>query len=119
MKYFTYKEFACKCGHCEADGTGINKTLVAKLDAVRERFGKPMHVTSACRCYTHNKAVGGSIRSMHLPQHGFRAADIACSNARDRYLLIKYAQEYGLTIGVNAGFLHFDCRDTGPLVFTY
>lgn len=118
-KFFRPHELACRCGHCDANGEGLHKTLLAKLDTVRKRFNRPMYVTSACRCYDWNKAVGGSVNSYHLPQNGFRAVDIACSNSRDRYLLIRYAIEAGLSVGVNKGFLHFDYRDSDPIIFTY
>jgi uncharacterized protein YcbK (DUF882 family) len=121
MKYFNYYEFRCKCLKCKADGTGTHKTLIAKLDTIREKLGKPMIVTSGNRCYEWNKAVGGSVNSLHLPQNGFRAADISCSDSQDRYLLIKYAIEVGgLSVGINPKFIHFDTRPTlSPIIFTY
>jgi uncharacterized protein YcbK (DUF882 family) len=109
MRYFKYREFACKCPYpdCKADGTGIDKTLAAKLDAIREKYGKPMVVTSGCRCPEWNKACGGSIRSYHQPFQGFRAVDIACTVSTDRYNLIRYAIEVGgLSIGINKPRYH-------------
>lgn len=120
-KYFKYSEFACKCGNCAADGTGIDRVLLAKLNVIRGRFGKPMIVTSGCRCPEWNKAVGGSVSSYHQPFQGFRACDISCRDSVDRYRLIRHAIEVGgLTIGVNSKFLHFDTRPTlSPIIFTY
>ena len=35
VKYFTKKEFLCKCGKCERD-TGVSFTLVRIIDMMRE-----------------------------------------------------------------------------------
>jgi uncharacterized protein YcbK (DUF882 family) len=45
------------------------------LDIIRETLGKPVNVTSGCRCPTHNAKVGGVKNSNHT--HG-TAADIQC-----------------------------------------
>lgn len=63
IKYFQEKEFTCKCG-CGMNN--IDLRLVKVLDNIREHFGKPVIVTSGCRCVTHNKAVGGVQGSRHV-----------------------------------------------------
>ena len=68
--HFSRSEFECGCG-CGFDN--IDPRLVAVLQRLREFFGKPVTVTSACRCVSHNAAVGGSERSQHL--HGI-ASDV-------------------------------------------
>ena len=121
-KFFSAREMACKCPKdCGADGTQMDRTLMAKLDLIRERFGAPLYVTSGQRCHEWNKKVGGSVGSFHTSYNGWRACDIACTSSRDRYLLIRYAIEVGgLSIGVNKAFLHFDTRPTlSPIIFTY
>ncbi len=118
MSYFRDAEFACKCGNCAADGSGLHVTLRGALETIRGRLGAPMVVTSGCRCYEWNKAVGGSVRSFHLPMHGFRAADIACTNPYDRRIIVKEALNLGLTVGVSKDFLHIDCR-MAQIVFAY
>ena len=48
-----------------------------KLQALRDRLGKPMIVRSACRSPEHNRAVGGAKASKHLEGIAF---DIAMAN---------------------------------------
>lgn len=70
MKHFIRKEFRCKCG-CGFDV--VDYQLATVLDAIREHFGEPVSVTSGCRCYKHNKAIGGAPSSQHMLG---KAADI-------------------------------------------
>jgi uncharacterized protein YcbK (DUF882 family) len=71
-KYFKDSEFACKCGcgFCKPDGK-----LLETLDVIREALGRPVVVTSGCRCPKHNENVGGEPNSNHLRGD---AADIQC-----------------------------------------
>lgn len=62
IKYFKKSEFACKDG-CGFDD--INLKLVKILDQIREYYGKPIIITSGCRCKKHNKEVGGVQGSRH------------------------------------------------------
>ena len=48
-----------------------------KLQALRDRLGKPLIVRSAYRSPEHNRAVGGATRSKHLDGAAF---DIAMAN---------------------------------------
>ena len=59
-KYFKRAEFACKCG-CGMDT--VDYELVNILDKVREHFGTPVVINSACRCEAHNASVGGAANS--------------------------------------------------------
>ena len=82
MKWFALKEFVKSN---TAAGLGINNNpsedvkknielLVEKiLDPLREKFGKPIIVTSGYRCKELNKAVGGAAKSQHMSGE---AADI-------------------------------------------
>ena len=70
---FSAAEIACR-------GTGaikINTEAMDKLQALRDRLGKPLIVRSAYRSPEHNRAVGGATRSKHLDGAAF---DIAMSN---------------------------------------
>lgn len=65
--HFRRSEFACKCG-C---GFGLNSDdvsidLIKRLEEIRAHFGKPVFITSACRCAKHNRSVGGASHSQHL-----------------------------------------------------
>ena len=59
---FKRSEFACKCG-CGFDT--VDAELVQVLEVVRFKYNSPVHITSGCRCDTHNKKVGGSDGSKH------------------------------------------------------
>ncbi|MEN6585978.1 MAG: D-Ala-D-Ala carboxypeptidase family metallohydrolase, partial [Sulfuricella sp.] len=67
---FTRAEFACKCGCGFAEP---DPALVTGLQALRDALGKPIIITSGCRCAKHNTAEGGAKRSMHVAG---KAADI-------------------------------------------
>lgn len=69
-QHFSRKEFACKCG-CGFDTVDVDTLKL--LEEIRKFFMAPVTINSACRCYDHNKKVGGSKRSQHLMG---RAADI-------------------------------------------
>ena len=70
---FSPAEIACR-------GNGslqINVEALDKLQALRDRLGKPLIVRSAYRSPEHNRAVGGATRSKHLDGAAF---DIAMAN---------------------------------------
>ncbi len=70
---FSPAEIACR-------GTGkllVNEPALDKLQALRDRLGKPLIVRSAYRSPEHNRAVGGAGRSKHLDGAAF---DIAMTN---------------------------------------
>ena len=82
MKWFTLKEFvrsntAARLGINNNPGEDVKKNielLVEKiLDPLREKFGKPIIVTSGYRCKELNRAVGGAAKSQHMSGE---AADI-------------------------------------------
>src|SRR5690606_19816920 len=61
-KNFSPAEIACR-------GSGslrLNEEALEKLQALRDRLGKPLIVRSAYRSPAHNRAVGGAPRSKHL-----------------------------------------------------
>lgn len=107
-KYFKRKEFACRCG-CGFDAVDVE--LLELLTTVREFFGKPVTITSACRCPDHNKKVGGASASQHKLG---KAADIQVKDmtaqevqkALDDFLpKDKFGMGYGKT------FTHLDVRE--------
>lgn len=106
LPHFTLGELTCKCG---CNGYVHNPNFLFHLDLIRKRYGKAMVISSATRCSKHNKAVGGSATSDHLTMN---AVDVAVSNDRDRFLLIKKAILVGFDrIGVSKGFVHLGLSD--------
>ena len=100
---FSPAEIACR-------GTGkllINAAALDKLQALRDRLGKPLIVRSAFRSPEHNRAVGGAKRSKHLIGAAF---DIAMSN-HDPVAFEAAARAVGfLGFGFypRSGFMHVD-----------
>ena len=102
MKYFTIKEL---CTSATATRKKINNTpnsyvinnlmlLVEQiLDPLRERYGKPITVTSGFRCKELNIAVNGSKTSQHVDG---LAADITAGSSKENKILFKLIQELNL-----------------------
>lgn len=118
-KYFSQAELECKGMDCNCEYPGMDRELMTKLDALRDRFG-PIVINSGYRCAIHNQAVGGGPGSYH--KKGM-AGDIRAQRAAVTpkviydYLDSKYPEQYGL--GLYKNFVHFDtrpgyARKTGP-----
>jgi len=100
---FSPAEIACR-------GTGqlkLHPEALDKLQALRDRLGKPLIVRSAYRSPQHNRNVGGAKRSKHMDGSAF---DIAMSN-HDPVAFEAAAREVGfLGFGFypRSGFMHID-----------
>ena len=100
---FSPAEIACR-------GTGqlkLHPDALDKLQALRDRLGKPLIVRSAYRSPEHNRAVGGAKSSKHMDGTAF---DIAMSN-HDPAAFEAAARELGfLGFGYypRSGFMHID-----------
>jgi len=105
-KSFSPEEIACR-------GTGeivVNTDALDKLQALRNKLGKPLIINSAYRSATHNKAIGGAKDSQHMKGIAF---DVSMANHKPREF-IRAAKEVGFTgIGQypRQNFVHID---TGP-----
>lgn len=110
-KNFNVSEFLCKGDGCCTSGK-IDTQLVNILQLIRDHFGKPVHISSAYRCPSWNKAVGGVSGSYHT--YG-RAADIKVEDTAPAEVA-KYAESIGvLGIGLyetpeDGYFVHVDTR---------
>lgn len=104
---FTRKELECPCcQRCE-----MTDELLDKLQALRDRLGFPLIVTSGFRCLEHNKKVGGSPRSQHLKGNAVDIRVIKFSS-HTRHRLIKNAFSTGFKgIGTGKNRLHLDMRE--------
>ena len=100
---FSPAEIACR-------GTGqlkLHPEALDRLQALRDRLGKPLIVRSAYRSPEHNRRVGGAPRSKHMDGTAF---DIAMSN-HDPAAFEAAARAAGfLGFGFNprSGFIHID-----------
>lgn len=63
-QHFRRSEFACTCG---CGFKSVDVELVEKLEKIRDHFGgKPVKITSACRCISHNHSIGSEPTSQHV-----------------------------------------------------
>lgn len=108
---FRASEFLCKGSGCCTEGK-VDEKLVEILQKIRDHFGKPVHISSAYRCATWNKKVGGVSRSYHCSG---QAADIKVEDTAPAQVA-KYAERIGvLGIGLydtdaDGHFVHIDTR---------
>lgn len=120
-KYPNFSEKEFKCQHCQADG--IKEEVVAKLQTLRTKYGKPMKITSGYRCPQHPIEAKKSVPGAHALG---LAADIGVDGP-DAYRVLQLAFELGFTgIGVQqkstGRFIHLDIRNgelPGPTVWSY
>lgn len=110
--YFQYSELACKA-------TGIVKLapgFAAKLNQLREKWGRPMIVNSCCRSKLHNDEIKANPRSFHIYDYphyqtkGSCAIDIKIKDPHLRGKLASLAWSCGWSIGINKNFIHLDRR---------
>jgi hypothetical protein len=92
--HFSDRELDCRCG-C---GKTVVPELLVRLEALREKLGRPVSINSGARCETYNRQVRGEKNSWHLKG---LAADIACSDSISRSQVIRAAIELGFNgIGI-------------------
>ena len=109
IQHFKTEEFACKCG---CGRVLIESELITILEALRVYLQKPVIITSAYRCPSWNKQVGGVSNSAHV--RGL-AVDIECKSSHDRFLIVKFLIHHGIErIGIGKDFIHFDLDDEKP-----
>ena len=83
IKNFSELELKCRC--CGL--LNMSDEFLIRLQAFRYLLGKPLTVTSACRCKKHNKNVGGVDSSCHVGEgKKCTAADVTNSNCQEIYL---------------------------------
>ena len=109
-KYFNSDELECGCG-C---GAMITEKAFDAITALRRSYGKPLHINSAARCETHNKAVGGVANSRHFTHRD--AFDVRIGGGKNEipYFIHKAVlagfKGFGL-LNLDNATLHIDMRD--------
>ena len=105
-KHFYRDEYACKCG-CGFDVVDIELNKVH--EEIREYFGTPVFINSACRCEAHNKSIGGEDNSQHKLG---KASDIVVNGITPQrvhqFIETTYPDKLGL--GLYDTFVHVDVR---------
>lgn len=122
---FTNREVACR--HCNRVYVDYNAMVM--LQEGRTILNRPVILTSACRCETHNTNIKGSPQSYHIfkiGEAGTRAFDIAFSTGEELMNLIFVYYVVGFRrFGINfdQNFLHIDTGERGHtgsgLIFSY
>lgn len=108
---FRIREFACKDG---TDQIFISDALVDLLQAIRDRFGAPVIITSGYRTPSHDRKVGGSGSGYHTKG---MAADIYISSVSPIKIAAFAQSLLGRTGGVecgaysSGGYVHVDVRE--------
>ena len=109
-KNFTRKDFKCPCG-CSRQM--VDSELVEKLQAIRDKLGKAIKVTSGYRCLSHNAAVGGSSGSKH--RYGMAADWRLVDRSINPVALGIIATQYFKAVGIywydGCAIVHTDTRD--------
>ena len=94
IKYFKLSEFinSATAKRQQIDNTpsfeivdNLNR-LADYLDTIREKYGKPISISSGFRCPLLNQAVGGVVNSQHLKG---LAADLVCADMEKLLSIIR------------------------------
>jgi zinc D-Ala-D-Ala carboxypeptidase len=111
---FNRSEFACKGEDCCGHSAPVHPDLVEALQALRDRIGKPLSITSGFRCNRHNQAISGEDHSFHTLG---MAADVACPDGIGPEELAALADGIELFhqggIGIYPSWVHLDVRKNG------
>lgn len=111
-KNFNRSEFQCPCG---CGQQFVDPELAEKLQAIRDKLGKKIKITSGYRCFNHNQSVGGGFTSRH--RYGMAADWRLTDRSLNPVALGIIAQAVGFGgvgiywYGSNA-FCHADTRGT-------
>ena len=117
MKYFNYHEFDSP--DVQGSGQLMSKKILEMLDLARDKFDKPIHITSGFRTEAWNTEVGGVSGSSHIKG---LAADLACDKSSDRFDLVNCLLDVGFNrIGIAKNFIHvdIDTDKTQNVIWTY
>lgn len=90
LKYFSRSEFDSP----DAPGSGeqMSRHFLLKLESLRQRVSKPVHITSGFRTLAHNINIKGAGNSAHL--RGL-AADISTVGSQERFAVLDAAIRVG------------------------
>lgn len=112
IPHFSESELACK-----STGTiKIDPRFAEALPKLREAYGKPMVLNSACRTPAHNIKIGGYKNSLHLtenqkwPTFGTMACDVKWRDWSpvDQECFARLALKMGWRVRLHNGFCHID-----------
>ena len=122
LKYFKLEEFDSP--DFPNSGVNMDRDFLQKLDLARNIAGIGFKINSGYRTENHNNAIykrlgKEPIKSSHLIG---KAADIAYTNSRERWIIITALQDAGFNrLGIAKGFVHVDSDETKSpnVIWTY
>ena len=117
LKHFSYEEFDSP----DDIGSGdlMDDDFLQMLDVARQIADIPFKINSGYRTKKHNQKVGGKSESSHLIG---KAADIAYTDSRQRWIIITALQDAGFNrLGIAKTFVHTDSDETKSpdVIWTY
>ena len=117
-KYFTTKEFDCKC-NCGDTKNNIDPTLIEMLDEARAIADIPFVITSGYRCLKHPESIKNPTSS-HIKG---LAVDIKCSESKPRAIILDALAQVGFRrFGLHNSFTHADIQvldKANPVIWLY
>ncbi len=112
---FSDWEFRCRCG---CGSMWVDLYFLEALEELRSIENRPVHILSGCRCPRHNKAIGGTVGSLHLASKEVpcRAGDIVIAGLSVRRMFglarqVPALKGGGIGVYPGEGFIHVDNRD--------
>jgi len=125
IPYFTQYELACR----QTGKIVLAEGFTEKLLELRNKFNKPMVITSCCRSKKYNYTIGAAANAFHIYDHprydftGYCAIDIAVKDPTNKGNLLSLAWQLGWSIGFHKNFLHLDRKvdytELKQIVFGY
>lgn len=118
-KHFKAHEFDCPCG---CHDTQLDSDLLEKADALRDRCGIPLQITSGYRCekYQEELKLKGYETAKGISQHQIGRAFDCKAQGLTGLELEAYARSVGfMAVGVGKAFIHCDLRDARERRWTY
>ena len=108
IRYFSRKEFACKCGqYCNGYPAQMQRGVVELADRAREELKGAGFVSSGLRCSQHNANVGGVSDSRHLSG---KAIDLRIEgkSASQTLAWVQKQPEERYAYAIDAYYVHMD-----------
>ena len=108
IRYFSKKEFACKCGrYCDGYPAQMRRGVVELADRARKELKGVGFVSSGLRCPRHNAFVGGVSDSRHL---NGKAMDLRIEgkSAKQTLAWAQKQPEVRYAYAIDTNYVHMD-----------
>lgn len=116
----TWGEFTKNCTRIPESNQIVQGALkfAAVFGWIRDKWGRPIGLTSGYRPPAVNRAIGGARFSRHMNGD---AGDIypVGGSIHDLLNVVKSSNASGIGLGMHKGFIHVDCRPSIRVIFNY